>query len=263
MIPESLQKTFRKQYNPDGSKLREMQLGMLEMLKFIDRICEENNIKYWLSSGTCLGAVRHGGFIPWDDDIDIEMLEKDYSKLVKILSDKTTTGNYKLQNNSNDPYFIYDFSKLRNVVIDINEDLSLASKYKYKGLFIDIFRLEASNSKIIHYFAGRLRVIEFYFAKWAMDKPSIFASSVFCLHKVINVFFSLLRPLDQISSKGKLRHTLGVTFIKPRFQEDIFPIKKIKFEDTYLPVPNDHDRYLKRLYGDYNKIVIGSSHFLT
>ncbi len=77
MISESQQKYYREKYNPDGSRLRCLQLGMLEILKYIDKVCSENNISYWLSSGTCLGAVRHGGFIPWDDDVDIEMLRPD------------------------------------------------------------------------------------------------------------------------------------------------------------------------------------------
>ena len=61
MIDPELQAELRQRFNPDGSELRKMQLRMLEMLKYIDRICRENDIKYWLSSGTCLDAVRHGG----------------------------------------------------------------------------------------------------------------------------------------------------------------------------------------------------------
>lgn len=84
MIDFKTQEALRAKFNPDGSNLRKMQLRMLDMLKYIDKICREHNIKYWLSSGTCLGAVRHGGFIPWDDDCDIELLRKDYKKLIKI-----------------------------------------------------------------------------------------------------------------------------------------------------------------------------------
>lgn len=95
MIDPKLQSELRAKYNPDGSNLRKMQLRMLEMLKYIDSICRENDIKYWLSSGTCLGAVRHGGFIPWDDDADIEMLASDYRKLEKIL--RSSSRDFVLQ----------------------------------------------------------------------------------------------------------------------------------------------------------------------
>ena len=66
MIEEKVHEQLRCQYNPDGSPLRELQLRMLEMLKCVDSICEKHNIRYWLSYGTLLGAVRHGGFIPWE-----------------------------------------------------------------------------------------------------------------------------------------------------------------------------------------------------
>ena len=78
MIPRDIQEQFKKQYNPEGSILRRAQYRMLEMLSFIDDVCVKNNIKYWIDSGTLLGARRHGGFIPWDDDVDICMPREDY-----------------------------------------------------------------------------------------------------------------------------------------------------------------------------------------
>ena len=68
------QAALRQRFNPDGSLLRRQQMRMLELLIEVDRICKKHNIKYWLGSGTLIGAARHKGFIPWDDDLDIEML---------------------------------------------------------------------------------------------------------------------------------------------------------------------------------------------
>lgn len=261
LISESQQQEYRETYNPDGSNLRNLQLSMLEILKYIDRLCSENNISYWLSSGTCLGAVRHGGFIPWDDDVDIEMLKSDYDQLLNILSQSNNENrDYFLQTNTNDPYFIYDFCKLRDSKIPFNESLPLAKFYKHKGVFIDIFKLEESNSKKIHYICGRLRTLEYHMLNWSVSKCRIFVKPLLLMHKLNNLLFSLLRPLDRICAKDKLRHTLGVTFTKARNQKDIFPLKRVKFEDVELPIPNNYDNYLSKIYGDYKTIVIESGH---
>ena len=73
------------QYNPEGSTLRKAQMRMLEMLVEVDTICRKHNIPYWIDFGTLLGAVRHKGFIPWDDDMDISVYEKDYNRLREVL----------------------------------------------------------------------------------------------------------------------------------------------------------------------------------
>ena len=79
------QDELRARFNPDGSLLRRQQLRMLDILLEVDKICKKHDIRYWLSSGTLIGAMRHDGFIPWDDDLDIEMLRSDYVRLMKVL----------------------------------------------------------------------------------------------------------------------------------------------------------------------------------
>ena len=71
-------------YNPEGSALRRDQKEMLKALVAFAEICEKHDIKWWLCSGTLLGAARHKGFIPWDDDIDVRMLRKDYEKFLSV-----------------------------------------------------------------------------------------------------------------------------------------------------------------------------------
>ena len=113
MIDKQMQDSLRAKYNPDGSQLRELQLRQLEMLKFLDEVCRKHDLKYWLSYGTCLGAIRHGGFIPWDDDIDVEMPRTDYIKLQKILR-AMPSCRYILQNAKSDQEFLLPFFKLRH-----------------------------------------------------------------------------------------------------------------------------------------------------
>ena len=84
MVTE-MNEELRKRFNPEGSMLRRQQMRMLEILLEVDRICKKHDIPYWLSSGTLIGAMRHDGFIPWDDDLDIEMLRSDYLRLMEVL----------------------------------------------------------------------------------------------------------------------------------------------------------------------------------
>ena len=85
MIDRQTQQELRAKYNPDGSELRRLQLHMLDILVEFDRVCRKNNIDYWLEYGTLIGAARHGGFIPWDDDLDVTLLKKDRKKLIEAL----------------------------------------------------------------------------------------------------------------------------------------------------------------------------------
>lgn len=78
--------------------LRNVQLLYIELLRFVDNVCKKHNIDYWLEGGTLIGAVRHGGFIPWDDDIDLSIMRKDYEKLIKILPEEISKYEYFKEN---------------------------------------------------------------------------------------------------------------------------------------------------------------------
>ena len=131
---------LKNKYNPEGSNLRELQHRMLEILKEVDRICRKHNIQYWLSSGTLLGAIRHGGFIPWDDDLDIEMLRQDYLKLMDILPNELSKD-MVLQTDMTDQNYVYLYAKVRDVNSYIKEECILNRKFAYQGAFIDIFQI--------------------------------------------------------------------------------------------------------------------------
>ena len=96
-LTEELRRELKNKYNPDGSTLRKAQMRMVEMLKFIDKLCSDNNIDYWIDYGSLLGAVRHGGFIPWDDDMDIAMTWKDYKKFRKLMINNNPSDEFVLQ----------------------------------------------------------------------------------------------------------------------------------------------------------------------
>ena len=120
--------------------LRRLQLVQLETLKLVDRICQENDICYSLSAGTLLGAVRHKGFIPWDDDLDICMSRKDYNRFLSLWDNVEHDG-YTLQNKENSPGFSQSFTKIRKDHTTFIEIESECGRY-HNGIFIDIFPVD-------------------------------------------------------------------------------------------------------------------------
>ncbi len=251
MIDPALQAQLRARFNPDGSDLRKMQLRMLDMLKYLDEVCKKNNIKYWLSSGTCIGAVRHGGFIPWDDDCDIEMKRSDYKKLIKVLR-KQKNSRFVLQDIHTDPNYIHPWAKLRDLDSEVYETNQTDQWNDFKGCFIDIFCIEPSNSKKIWKLGGDL---------WYKGMSLVMKIKNPNRRKKVIPFFHFcfnysVRPILKFlnffcGSNTTYRHKLGMLFLKKRYVEDIEEQTDCRFEDQSFPIPLNYDHYLRTLYGDY------------
>lgn len=252
MIDQEIQKSLRLKYSPDDSSLRKHQLRMLEILKVIDSFCRENDIKYWLSSGTCLGAVRHGGFIPWDDDVDIEMMRADFLKFEKLFKE---TDKYILQTHYNDKYYFTPFHKVRE-----KDSVIYDSLYKYRGVFVDVFSMEYVNDTVSVITSKFNRIVgkSYTIAKETRKKPLIFffASNFYVICKWSHyAIISLARIINKFLPNKKLHHTIGVDWpMNIRNENEIFPLTTIDFEGVDLPVPSNYDAYLTRIYGNYMSI---------
>ena len=244
---------LRLRYNPDGSALRRTQLELLEILKVLDGICKEHNIEWWLSSGTLLGAARHQGFIPWDDDIDIVMLRKDFKRFDKIMRNYQSEE-YVYHSMSTDVDYVYLFSKFRKRQGDAGEEHRRSKFYKYKGPFIDIFCIEKTN-----YFAARASSIIYNnlqhltsYVRWSwLRRPLILLVNLLCL----GIIVPLLRLVGLINPSGEYHYTLGLGWGRHKFfMEHTFPLGRAKFEGVEFPVPKDMDAYLSQVYGDWRKL---------
>lgn len=253
MIDKNKQNELRELYNPDGSPLRMHQLKMLEILKYVDKICKENDINYWLSSGTCLGAVRHNGFIPWDDDVDIEMMKEDFLKFEKIFKE---TDLYILQTYRNDKYYSAPFDKVRNKNTTIYDSL-----YRYKGVFIDILCIEYVNRSLARFtelYQKTFGIVIYNFMKANRSNKILFGISSLAfllMKKSFFVFMPIFNWINRFLPNKSLRHTFGAGWVDNiRIEDDIFPLAKINFEGIELPIPGQYDRYLARLYGNYMNI---------
>ena len=260
MINPKIQDELRERFNPDGSLLRNHQMRLLEMLKYFDDLCKVHGITYWLSSGTLIGAVRHGGFIPWDDDVDVEMLKDDYEKLVRVF-ESDPNPKFILQTHMSYYFYFAPFAKLRDrnsVIKEMNTDVDLY--YKYRGVFIDIFIMEPSSSRLIARGASVLHNLlllhPMSYIKNSIIRPIYYCIVFSLLYKIV---IPILRMITRIGAKDRLRHTVGSSFIKERYRGEIFPVQKILFENIYVPIPNKFDSYLHRIYGNYMKLPkIGS-----
>lgn len=244
-----------RSYNPEGSELRKLQLKMLGILNVVTSVADKHNIPYWLSGGTLLGAIRHGGFIPWDDDIDIELLLPDYKKLLKILKTELPSDLY-LQTPSDKGYRLL-FSKVRDRHSVVFEEDDHLDKYSEKGIYIDIFPEEISYctlKNIVDFFYGRS------YRRIKRGRP--FSSLSFFYEYTVSLFLYPLgwvlmwfaRIICMITKPDNILHSYGIGNSTNHNACYMFPVGKVVFEGKTFSAPKDTDTYLKNQYGDYMKI---------
>lgn len=247
MIDPQTQAELRAKFNPDGSYLRTYQLSLKEMLIDFDKICQEHGVRYWLSSGTLLGAVRHGGFIPWDDDIDVDMTRNDFNKLIKSFKE---SGKYILQTYRNDPYYYWPFAKLRLKDSEIKEGNNNDIHYKYRGNFIDIFLIEYRYDYIATILSYPSKCL---YKLSKIKKLNIAQKILFFSIKHLSIISSqIIRTITSKMSGKSYGHSYGSFFCKAnRDEKEIFPLSNISFEGYLFPAPSNPDAYLTRIFGNY------------
>lgn len=236
--------------------LRACQLKQVKILDEIVRICEKHNIDYWLDGGTLLGAVRHKGFIPWDDDIDIAMTK---IELVKFLSvaEKELPEYLRLFN----PYLnrgkepITKVRDLNSLLVEPEDDFS--SDYD-KGIYVDIFPFVPcpSISEKMMRFIGK-GASKSYSILYKMHSYSFrsFAEFFYFGFKYLMCrslwgIFSAIIPTRRYLSNTINNNGYG----KRHLRESVFPLTAIEFEGKQYKAPADSDAYLKDLYGDYMQL---------
>ncbi len=249
--------------NPTTEKLHNCQLLLAAELK---RICEKNNIKYYMIAGTLLGAVRHKGFIPWDDDMDFAIMRKDYPKFLK--SCKNELGeNFKLQEMFSDEYYALPVAKLMLRGTKFTERNAGKTKAK-KGIFIDIFpydnipddeNLRKKHSKNT-YFLKRL-----FLAKQGYkiaERGQLLKTVVYALLKFVAFFLPkkhLRSKLDKELRRFENQNTKKVAAIGGAYPYSKESVERewfnetvdLPFENLKLSAPKGYTEYLTYFYGDY------------
>ncbi len=252
MIDVELQKELRMRFNPEGSDLRRAQLRMVEMLKFFDSVCKQHKMTYWLDSGTLIGAARHGGFIPWDDDVDICMPIKDLKKFKKLMLNNNLSDEFVLQCHETDFYFLSSPSwcVLRDLKSEYIQNSHLHNVRKFRGLQIDLFGVEENTIEFLHYFCCKYQSKIIDWLLYKNCKHLAYLSYLPFRYCIIPTF----RLLSVCSKKKYYRMGYGIPIRSKRYVETIFPISKISFEGYLFNAPSNSDKYLSNIYKNWKQV---------
>lgn len=253
----------------DRKTLHIVQRYMLEIAKEIKRVCDENGIHYFLDSGSLLGAVRHHGFIPWDDDMDIGMLRDDYERFLNIAPEKLD-DHFLLQTWDNDPGYGLPYAKvqLKNTIYLENNAENVNCNH---GIFVDVFpydnfpdKPDKKQGKAL-YFYQILMKAKCKYKPWKQyEKTNIKKYVGYIPVRFIALFVSkknLIQKYDVLAEKynyqpTKNKYSQGAS----HYEEWVMPSKvlenltSIPFENIQFSVPEDYDTYLTQVYGDYLKL---------
>ena len=242
---------------------RRIQLKELEILKVFQDICKRHNLRYFAIGGTCLGAVRHKGFIPWDDDVDVAMPYEDYVKFLELAkSDLPEHYEIITLNYAKSHWFSY-FSKFHDARTTFIERPRMKFKDAYFGVFIDIFPMHGyPENKAARKFLNAVLAVcnNLNFKRrlpWR-NQVTLRAKVLWILASPFKLlvpyyFFSSLH--EKIMSRYPFGASKYVNF--PTTYRTVYPYEDFKetidmpFEDITIPVPKGYDRYLTMAYGDY------------
>lgn len=238
----------------DPKVLREAQLIMLDMLVEFDAICTKHKLQYWLDSGTLLGAVRHEGFIPWDDDIDLSMPLEDYNKFQEIAKDELSDSIF-FQTSKTDKAFQFDYIKLRSNRAKIVEFHEKGKNVEYhQGVFVDIFpMLTVPNTKFYkQFYTDIFKVIRSVSAvSLHTPKGRNEPETRGLLKKSLRLMHRGWDDKDTKVIYGGEMPDVAAWFDYKK----IFPLKKMKFEGLEFSVPCDSSHYLDSIYTfDYREL---------
>lgn len=236
-----------------NDKLRKVQYISQDILDYVVEFCDKNNIEYWLDWGTLLGCIRHKGFIPWDDDIDIAMPKDHYERFIKLFKEKGENEIYKLLDENYNFNLIdnniekYDLSFIKIV----NFKHSVIENKRKVGIWIDIFPLD-------------------YYSKGDVEKLDIlnlYKEKIHILKKNKNFYNRILLKIFRTKRKKATKELLKITKDKDETilvepleactkvwyfdKNEIYPLVEREFNGRKYKIPNNYDYYLKKEYGDY------------
>ena len=237
---------------------KDVQSKLLEIVKDFDAFCRKNNIRYYLMGGSALGAMRHKGFIPWDDDIDVFMEYDEYHRFLRLAKEKMSKK-YFIQEENTDAWPLFLSQVRLNGTTFIGDDY-YKNKKMHHGLFIDVMCLYNAPKNTFK------RKIQYLNAMWlktyalnkvGYERPNKLKMLILKLSGIVVNKYTKKHFIKAVS-KYQNRHTdyVGHFFGRARFKYTSFPKeylgkpRYVDFEDTKLPVMQHVEKYLAMRYGD-------------
>ena len=245
---------------------RKIQLLELEILQEVDAICRRNGIHYTMGYGSLIGTIRHDGFIPWDDDVDICLMRKDYVRFKEICK-KELGPRFFYQSNDTDPeyYLLYDKIRLNGTVF---KESHLSSYNIHHGVYIDIFPIDyipdcriKQTLQFVCFHFFRSGLMSKYLVLEARGwKKKIIAAVLRTLYFLIPLS-SLYKNANKVatwydnSPSKRIMNLLTPYYMKEIFNADLYKeYTEHKFEGMMVKIVKQYDLFLKQIYGDYMKL---------
>lgn len=239
-----------------------LQSVILDIISDIDVLCVENHIEYYLLGGSAIGAIRHQGFIPWDDDLDIVMTTENYNKFITVCQSKLDKDKYYFQEGGKDWPLLY--SKIRLKGTHIREYEKLASNSEQDGIFVDIFKMDnVSNNRLVafwQYVCAKILLCNTllrrsYHSASLIKKILMFLAFPLNINCVYRYFLLQVEKFNNADT-----NYYGFFYGRTRFKSSIFKKEyfgkpyRVKFENLFLPVPEKYHEYLTQTFGDYMQL---------
>ena len=242
-------------------KIKSLQERELAILIKIDDLFREYNIKYFLAYGTVLGCIRHNGFIPWDDDIDIFIFGRDLPKIKEIFR-SVNTGFLRLDDYDTAKNYPYSFPKIVDDRTSLKEEAFKLVDYKC-GAYVDIFPLfEHSDNILKRFFSEKWRYMRHVLLRYYYIEVQGRSLFVKIFHNIIKKICKIDRIQDKLyktyireSCNGSMYSEPTIFLKKNYLPKSMFDDSvRMLFEGNEFPIPIDYDRFLKIVYGDYMKL---------
>jgi lipopolysaccharide cholinephosphotransferase len=236
------------------NEVKKVQQRMLAMGKQIRDILERHQIPYFITYGTLLGAVRHHGFIPWDDDFDFCLFEESYDEAIEALRKELPQDDMFVEDEKSEPLYFHGWAHVKDLHSRTERGLFPSDgAYAHQGICIDLYCTKKihEQEEVKYRLTEHLRYIERKKSKGLLPESEFIPRK----QELEEKLSSELHRLASLKDLGRPMYCFFIFYDDRLFVDEAFPLKKYEFEDTYFFGPHNADALLTRCYGNYMELL--------